>query len=159
MGHPRFWCGSGGAVVFRRDGFVATEGADGGTMAIGLFGADAGDGEEFGDGGGAGLDEGGEDGVGEDDEGGFSGLGGFGFAPGAEAGFEGLLGGGRLRRFAREWRGGRLSRSGRMRLADALRLLASFDSVAVASRIWRSYVWRLPVVVASRPSWVRAAFL
>jgi hypothetical protein len=40
------------------------------------------------------LDECGEDGVGEDDEGGFAGLGGFGFAPLAESGLKGALGGG-----------------------------------------------------------------
>ena len=47
---------------------------------------------ELGEASGAGEDDVMEDRVGEDDEGGFAGLGGFGFAPFAEAGFEVFLG-------------------------------------------------------------------
>ena len=63
-------------------------------MGVGDAGADAGDLEEGGEGGGAGEDDGVENGVGEDHEGGFAGLGGFGLAPVAEGGFEGALRGG-----------------------------------------------------------------
>ena len=71
--------------------FGAAEGDDVGAVAVGFVGADAGDGVEFGDGGGTRDDEVVKDGVAEDDEGGFAGFCGFGFSPGAEAGFEGFL--------------------------------------------------------------------
>ncbi len=74
--------------------FLADDGGDVGSVAFGFVGTEAGDGEELGDGSWSGVDEGVEGGVAEDDEGGLAGLGGFGFAPGAEVGFERFLGGG-----------------------------------------------------------------
>ena len=72
----------------------AAESDDVGAVAVGFFRADAGDGVEFGEGGGARDDEIVKDAVAEDDEGGFAGFCGFGFAPVAEIGFEGFLFGG-----------------------------------------------------------------
>src|SRR6202022_2727485 len=103
MGHPGF-CGWGGFRRLRCGGSVLTgdwfaiatsriaESNDGGSVAVGLFGAYAGDGLELGEASGAGEDDVMEDRVGEDDEGGFAGLGGFGFAPLAETAFEIFLG-------------------------------------------------------------------
>ncbi len=62
-------------------------------MAVGFFGADAVDHAEIGEGAGVRKDDGAEGGGGEDEELRETGAGGFGGAPGAKAGVEGLLAG------------------------------------------------------------------
>ncbi len=84
----RRWCGDSGRAVLARDGLRVAEGQDRRAVAVGFFGADAGDLKKIGNAGGTGYDDGVEDGVGEDDEGRFAGLCGFGFAPLADTGFE-----------------------------------------------------------------------
>ena len=79
---------------------VGAEGDEGGAVAVGLFGADAGDLEQLGEAARCGEGDVFEAGVGEDQEGRFAGLGGLGFAPVAETGFELLLRGSEARGFA-----------------------------------------------------------
>ena len=71
--------------------FGAADGDDVGAVAVGFFGADAGDGVECRDCCRACDDEVVKDVVAEDDEGGFAGFCSFGFSPGAKISFEGFL--------------------------------------------------------------------